>query len=257
MSKMKVLDLFSGIGAFSLGLERTGGFKTTAFCEIEPFCRQILTKHWPTVRCFEDVKTLRGSDVGPVDVICGGFPCQDISIAGRGLGLAGGRSGLWFDFARLIGELQPRFALIENSPKLRSRGLEEVLRSLDALGYDAEWHCIPAAHVGAPHRRDRVWVLAHRQEDAFGSYADSLRLYPSNLHVDRDVELRDEQERIFGPVARWSAEPDLQRVVDGPTSKLDIARLRAIGNAVVPQIPEMLGRALLARIAATADPTPI
>jgi DNA (cytosine-5)-methyltransferase 1 len=242
---LRTLDLFSGIGAFSLGLERTGGFKTVAFCEIEPFCRQILTKHWPDVPCFEDVKTLRGSDVGTVDVICGGFPCQDISIAGSGRGLAGDRSGLWSEFARLIGDLRPRFAIIENSPKLRSRGLEEILGSLDALGYDAEWHCIPAAHVGAPHRRDRVWVLAHRQEDAFSSYADCLRSYPSNLHVDRNAELRDEQERVFGPVARWSAEPNVQRVVDGAPSRMDVTRLKAIGNAVVPQIPEMLGNAIL------------
>ena len=102
---LKVLDLFSGIGGFSLGLERTGGFETVAFCEIDPFCRRVLAKHWPNVRQFKDVTKLRGEDVGPVDVITGGFPCQDISPAGLKQGLDGERSGLWREFARLIGEL--------------------------------------------------------------------------------------------------------------------------------------------------------
>src|SRR5688572_3765853 len=95
---LRVLDLFSGIGGFSLGLERTGGFRTVAFCEIEPYCRSVLKKHWPDVPCFEDVRELHAFDVGPVDVICGGFPCQDISIAGRGAGLAGTKSGLWSEY---------------------------------------------------------------------------------------------------------------------------------------------------------------
>lgn len=160
-----MLDLFSGIGGFSLGLERTQGFETVAFCEIEPFPRKVLAKHWPEVPCYEDVRTLTAerlaADGIAVDVICGGFPCQDISFAGRGAGLAGERSGLFYQVARLIGELGPRYVVLENVGALLSRGLDAVLGTLASLGYDAEWHCIPASAVGAPHRRDRIWIVAH------------------------------------------------------------------------------------------------
>lgn len=163
--KLRVLDLFSGIGGFSLGLERTGGFETVAFCEIEEYPRKVLARHWPKVPCYDDVRNLTADVLGrdriAVDVICGGFPCQDISFAGKGAGLAGERSGLWFHYARLIGELRPKFVIVENVAALLSRGLADVLGSLAALGYDAEWHCIPASAVGAPHRRDRLWIVAY------------------------------------------------------------------------------------------------
>ena len=158
---MKVLDLFSGIGGFSLGLE-AAGMETVAFCEREPFCQAVLKKHWPDIPCHEDVTTLDGKQYnGTIDVIAGGFPCQDISLAGKGAGLAGERSGLWFEYLRIIKEVQPRYVIIENVSALRSRGLEEVLRSLAEIGYDAEWHCIPASAIGAPHRRDRIWIVAY------------------------------------------------------------------------------------------------
>jgi DNA (cytosine-5)-methyltransferase 1 len=162
---LQVLDLFSGIGGFSLGLERTGGFKTVAFCEIEPFPRKVLVKHWPEVPQYEDVRTLTAerlaADGIAVDVICGGFPCQDISTAGKGAGLAGERSGLWREIARLVGELRPSYVIVENVSALLGRGLGTVLGDLAEIGYDAEWHCIPASHVGAPHRRDRIWIVAY------------------------------------------------------------------------------------------------
>jgi DNA (cytosine-5)-methyltransferase 1 len=129
--------------------------RTVAFCEIEPFCRRVLAKHWPTCPAMTMSRTHRRTaraDGISVDVICGGFPCQDISLAGqRALGIAGERSGLWREYARLIGELRPSFVIVENVAALLGRGLGEVLGDLAALGFDAEWHCIPAAAVGAPH----------------------------------------------------------------------------------------------------------
>lgn len=163
---MRVPDLFSGIGGFSLGLERTGGFQTVAFCEIDPFCRRVLAKHWPEVPIYEDVRTLDavrldGDGIGRIDVICGGFPCQDISLAGKGAGLEGERSGLWSEIARLAGELRPRFVIVENVAALLGRGLDRVLGDLAEIGFDAEWHCIPASAIGARHGRDRIWLVAY------------------------------------------------------------------------------------------------
>jgi DNA (cytosine-5)-methyltransferase 1 len=234
---------------FDHGLERTGGFETVAFCEIEAFPRRVLAKHWPKVPCYDDVRTLTAerlaADGIAVDVICGGFPCQDISIAGNGSGLKGKRSGLWSEFGRLIGELRPRFVLVENSPRLRSRGLEDILRFLDSVRYDAAWDCVPAAYAGAPHRRDRIWLLAYRQEDAFCPDAYRLGLHRAQMHVHGSTELRDEQIGDFGSLAWWRSEPELERVVDGNPSAMDVARIRAVGNSVVPFIPEMIGRAIL------------
>jgi DNA-cytosine methyltransferase len=158
---MNILDLFSGIGGFSLGLERAG-MKTVAFCEVDKKAQLVLKKHWPDVPIFDDVSNLKGEHIEQtIDIICGGFPCQDISLAGKGAGLEGKRSGLWTEFHRLIKEIRPKYAIIENVSALRSRGLDQVLRSLSEIGYDAEWHCITAASVGAPHRRDRIWIVAY------------------------------------------------------------------------------------------------
>ena len=180
MTKLRLLDLFSGIGGFSLGLERSGGFETVAFCEIEPYCRKVLARHWPQVPCYDDIRSLTGDtlrrDGIAVDAICGGFPCQDLSYAGKRAGLEGARSGLWSEYARLIGELRPRVVIVENVPGLLSLGMGTVLGDLSALGYDAVWDCIPASAVGAPHRRDRVWLIA--------SNADQNRQSISAINVE-------------------------------------------------------------------------
>lgn len=161
---MNVLDLFSGVGGFSLGLERAG-YRTVAFCESEPFCREWLAQQWPGVPCFDDVRTLRADAVGSVQLICGGFPCQDISTAGKGAGIDGERSGLWAEMYRLVRELRPDWVLAENVPALRTRGADRVLGDLEAAGYSCWPLVVGADDIGAPHRRKRVWIVAHRNGD--------------------------------------------------------------------------------------------
>ena len=238
---MKILDLFSGIGGFSLGLERAG-MTTVAFCEIDAKARLVLKKHWPNVPVFEDITTLTKADIhDEIDIIAGGFPCQDISLAGKGAGLAGARSGLWSEFHRLIAEIRPRYAVIENVSALRNRGLDTVLRSLAEIGYDAEWHCIPASAVGAPHRRDRIWIVAYPQgigrsngydRELFGSFAREINALAGASGAVDKLE-------AWG----WAHEPDVGRVAHGVPKRVD--RLKQLGNAVVPQIPELIGRAIM------------
>lgn len=231
MEKLKVLDLFSGIGGFSLGIERTGGFETVAFCEIEKHPRAVLEKNWPEVRCYEDVRELTAnrlrSDGISVDVICGGFPCQDISLAGRMSGADGAKSGLWREVMRLIADLRPRAVILENSPVLRSKGLEVMLGEFCAIRYDAEWHCIPLNALDAPHRRDRIWIVAYPSGERDG-------LPPFEISAGwNQLKHRD----------WWHSEPDVGRVVDAVSA--EPYRLRRLGNAVSPIVPELLGYALL------------
>ena len=241
--RLRVLDLFSGIGGFSLGLERTGGFETVAFCEIEEFPRKVLRKHWPDIPIHRDVRELRGEDVGPVDVICGGFPCQDISTSGPGAGLDGARSGLWAEMARLVGEIRPRYVIVENTANLIAGGnglwMGRVLGGLAALGYDAEWHVIPAAAVGAPHLRERVWIVAHtagvRQPEQ-GQLLQSIHPAPDAYR----------EAGRFVDAVRAGALPFLCGGHDGVPASMGADECRAYGNAVVPQIPELIGRAILA-----------
>lgn len=160
---LRVLDLFSGIGGFSLGLERTGGFETVAFCEIEEFPRRVLAKHWPEVPIHEDVRKLTAADVGPVDVICGGYPCQPFSTAGKRRGKEDDRH-LWPEFNRLVAELRPTWVIGENVAGHISMGLDDVLSDLEGQGYACRTFVIPACAVDAPHRRDRCWVVAHRDD---------------------------------------------------------------------------------------------
>ena len=199
---MKALDLFSGIGGFALGLESTGGFQTVAFCEIEPFCREVLRKNWPHVPIHEDVLKLRGEQVGAVDMICGGFPCQDISVAGKGVGIHGERSGLWREFARLVGELGPRWVLAENVGALRTRGIDRVCTDLEAQGY-AVWPLVVGAWaVGAPHRRERVWIVAHRESGYPGALPDAEG---ERREDEGQRRLAGSRPRLDG--TRWPARP--------------------------------------------------
>jgi DNA (cytosine-5)-methyltransferase 1 len=264
---LRTLDLFSGIGGFSLGLERTGGFKTVAFCEIDPFCRRVLAKHWPEVPIHEDVRELTGARLAAdgiaVDVICGGFPCQDVSFAGKRAGLEGARSGLWGEYRRIIGEIRPGFVIVENVPGLLSLGLGTVLGDLAALGLDAVWDCVPASAVGAPHRRDRVWLVAHANGQGKHDGAIHAEMGGASQLVADAAGSRQQKHprrsagRVHGGDGRfgacgggdgrdhdWSVEPAVGRVANGVPSRVD--RLRSLGNSVVPQIPELIGNAILA-----------
>jgi len=249
--KLKVLDLFSGIGGFSLGLERTGGFETVAFCEIEPYCRRVLAKHWPEVPCYDDVRDLTGdrlrADGIAVDVICGGFPCQDVSEAGMGAGLAGDRSGLWRQYARLIREIRPRYAIVENVAGLLYRGAGEVFGDLASSGYDAQWRAVPASSVGLPQTRDRVWIVAYPGGRRCSADHERFSSVPDYFGWADDDRLGEAQHRAQACTARaWRVDDGLSRWVD---------RIAALGNAVVPQIPELIGRAILSSLqVATGQP---
>ena len=254
---MNVLDLFSGIGGFSLGLERAG-MRTIAFCEIEPFCRAVLRKHWPDVPQYNDVRTLtaerlKQDGIGPIDLICGGFPCPDISIAGINqsggrLGLDGYRSGLWEEQRRIIGDFRPSYALVENVSAILSGDngawLGRLLRDLAEIGYDAEWHCIPASAVGAPHRRDRIWIVAY--PNSKGVERSRTPIYLIKAGAWGWDSKRDFQALCDAPFEprnnRWP-QPIIRRMDDGIRNRVE--RLRAMGNAVVPQIPEIIGKAIL------------
>ncbi len=224
MSGLRVLDLFSGIGGFSLGLERTGGFKTIAFCEIDPFCRRVLAKHWPGVPIYEDITTADFSGVS-ADVICGGFPCQDVSNAGKRAGITGERSGLWKHLVGAIRVVRPKYAIVENVAALLSNGLGVVLRDLAEIGYDAEWHCIPASYVGRPTGRDRVWIVANPRERAPRPWGQQC--LPKSPEIDWPRLVHAPRSRRNYGLSDW------------------LDRVGAVGNAVVPQIPELIGRAIL------------
>lgn len=236
-----VLSLFAGIGGFDLGLERTGGFKTVAFCEIDPEARATLAARYPGIPIYDDVRELtadrlRADGVEP-DAIVGGFPCQDVSLAGGGEGLDGARSGLWFHYARLVGGIRPEIVIVENVAALLGRGLGRVLGSLAEIGYDAEWHCIPASYAGARQLRDRVWVVAYPQRRSLQRRQNVTQAWCSQSRA----------EQLAGLV-QPCAWPTLSGARDRGTGHgipRGIHRNKQLGNAVVPQIPELIGRAIL------------
>jgi DNA (cytosine-5)-methyltransferase 1 len=234
---MRCLDLFSGIGGFAVGFH-AAGIETAGFCEINPYARKVLATRFPNIPIHDDITTLKGDQFGPVDIIAGGFPCQDISAAGRGAGLSGSRSSLWYEMHRVISEARPRFVVIENSPLLRRRGLEDVLGGLNALGYDAEWHCIPAGAVGAPHRRDRLWIVANSRDVANAMRPGLAAPEQSNRQEPPGI-LSEEIWHAATERSWWPPEPDVGRVAHGVPKRVD--RLRCLGNAVVPAIPYLIG----------------
>jgi DNA (cytosine-5)-methyltransferase 1 len=232
---MNVLDLFSGIGGFSLGLERAG-MRTIAFCEIDPYCQAVLRKHWPDVPIYDDVRTIPAI---AADVICGGFPCQDLSRAGNGRGLAGERSGLWFEFARLIGEIRPRYAIVENVAALLDREMGTVCGDLASIGYDAEWSTISACSIGAPHMRQRVFIVAYPDSEHGRSWLRNSAARP----IRPLQEIDGFESSRTGWRTRLADPSQLYGGANGLPSGME--RNRALGNAIVPQIAEIIGRAIM------------
>ena len=219
---MKVLDLFSGIGGFSLGLERAG-METVAFCEIDPFCRKVLNKHWPDIPIHEDIRTLDGEQYrGTVDVVAGGFPCQAHSSAARGRNTA---VCLWPEFARIVGEIRPRFVLAEN---VSAAPWASVVSDLEKLGYGGK--LVDLSMPFRRHIRRRVYAMAHAngESEPWGAIDAKMAC------------LRADADRL------WPTLPESVGMDDGVSSRVD--RLRALGNAVVPQIPEIIGKAIMEQI---------
>ena|SRR3990167_6774169 len=256
-------SLFAGIGGIDLGLERAG-LQCEWQVEIDHYCLNVLHKHWPDVPKWRDVQTWPPKGLAPgdfyVDLICGGFPCQDISLAGRGAGIDGTRSGLWREFTRVIRALRPRYALMENSPALRGRGIGRILQDLADCGYDAEWDCLPAMSFGAIHIRNRLFLLAYPN----GEHATKRRHRPLGRIVSEEgIEEAHRQgnghangrrhgasqEAVFsgrGGIELsnwWASEPNVGRVAYGIPAALD--RRKCLGNAVVPQCSEFIGRLIM------------
>ena len=171
MKKLRILDLFSGIGGFSLGLERTGGFETSAFCEIDPYCQKVLKRHWPKVPIYGDIKKLKGTDIGTVDIITGGYPCQPFSVAGKQKGVEDPRH-LWPEYFRLVKELRPTWVIGENVGGHIKLGLDSVIEDLEGEGYSARTFSVSASSIGANHQRERIWILAHTNSN--GSFAEQV-----------------------------------------------------------------------------------
>ena len=231
---MKHLDLFSGIGGFALAA-RWMGWETVQFVEIDPFCQKVLKKHWPEVPIHDDVTDYKHRQ--NVDLVTAGFPCPDVSLAGLGAGLSGERTGLfWYILRsiRLVG--RPRL-LLENVAGLLNRGMGAVLGALASVGYDSEWHCIPASYVGAPHVRDRVWIVADTDSKRLQGFADTG--FASQSPEERTQHLAgllESERRLAVPTGKSGG------IHDGISGRTH--RLRSLGNAIVPQVAYTLFQAI-------------
>ena len=285
--KLRVLDLFSGIGGFSLGLERAG-MQTVAFCEYDPKARLVIKKHWPDVPIYDDVRELNGEkireEIGAVQLISGGFPCQPFSQAGKRKGEEDDRH-LWPEYFRLIQEIRSRWVICENVTGLISMGLDQVLSDLESEDYSCQTLIIPACALNAPHRRDRVWIIGRKRDvynsecnglttsEVEGGIAETVRKKSQGQNnildskgtsglpgTESDVAHSISQRGCGGTTGKqdagdvressgcsqggwWDIEPDVGRVAHGIPNRVD--RLKQLGNAVVPQVVEEIGRAIM------------
>lgn len=262
---MTIGSLFSGIGGLELGLERAGLGPVLWQVEIDPFCRAVLAKHWPNVTRFVDVTQPRSYP--HVDLICGGFPCQDVSSAGRGRGIGGKRSSLWWHFADVVRRVQPRWVIVENVASGAHRWLHHVRHQLHVLGYGTRAVSLSAADVGAPHLRRRIFVVADADGDRQLARAlDAKVAAPPSAPADalrigtlQQRGRREERPQTSDSVRRsrrgWRGpEPSMVRVVHGVPRGMDGRRRRALGNAVVPQCAEAIGRVIRAMQPSSEEP---
>ena len=235
MKPLRVIDTFSGIGGFTLAGEQLGGFETVYFVEREPFCQKILRKHWPHIPIHNDIRTFK-PEMGSADVICGGFPCQDISLAGKQAGIKEGtRSGLFYELMRVIRLVRPRYVVLENVSAIVSNGLDTVLGELAEAGFDAEWSCIPASAVGACHQRDRWWCVAYSNNTRSQGLRGKLEFQQSSRQVQ--VAWCHQSRMPESNWRRFVSKPVLRRGDDGISGRMD--RLKSLGNAVVPQVAQI------------------
>ena len=235
-NQITIGSCFAGIGGFELGLERgIPNSKTVWQIEQNKYCQTILQKHWPDATIYDDIREIDYDKIQTVDIICGGFPCQDISAAGKGKGIEhGDRSSLWRQMHRLINHLQPRVAVLENVPALlwRNRGMHIVLQDLASIGYDAEWCTISARQFGAPHLRKRVFVVA----------------YSNSTRTQIQTQRRQPAKQMLGSQSQkgktfWSKGETQSRIcdmADGIPRRVD--KIKALGNAIVPQCSEYIGK---------------
>jgi DNA (cytosine-5)-methyltransferase 1 len=257
---LRMIDTFSGIGGFSLAARWLGGIETVQFVEREPYCHRILAKHWPTVPIHDDICTFNPAPRS-ADIVCGGFPCQDISTAGKQAGIKQGtRSGLFYELMRVICVVRPRYVVLENVSAILANGLDTVLGELAEAGFDCEWACIPASAVGACHQRNRWWLVAYapqllsdggssEQPEHIGqssrsklSMAQSGNSHSESLSASNTSSERLERRWACGSIANrlspdwrsYLSKPVLCRGDDGLSNRVD--RLKALGNAVVPQV---------------------
>lgn len=289
MGQITIGSLFSGIGGFELGLERgIPNSRTIWQVEQNKYCQGILKKHWPEAILHNDIREVNHENVHPVDIICGGFPCQGVSAAGKGKGIEGDkRSSLWWEMYRLIDELHPRVAVMENVPALlwKGRGMHVVMSNLAQIGYDAEWTVISARDFGAPHLRKRVFIVAYPNSERRNSGKHHERKHENILDEKRDTakniqqrckwiggigavckttsntisartqipiegkhpsfELlgsQSEERRVDTYWSKGTVESPLCRMDDGISGR--VGRIKALGNAIVPQCSEYIGRCI-------------
>ena len=268
-----MLDLFSGIGGFSLAASWVWGddLEIAGFCEIDEYCEKVLNKNFPGVPVYKDITQLDGKKFKNIDLITGGFPCQDISVAGRGAGLEEGtRSGLWFEMLRVISEVRPRYALVENVPMLTVRGGTRVIADLTEIGYDASWTIISAKDRGALHKRKRIWIVAYPDLGDVQTGRNGFRGVCSNHREKRtsnNVTSISQVKANFSDTTSsgtgnggwwdvkprmglladgvstelagcWDREPDIPRVTTGIKDR--VQKLRGLGNAIVPQCAALI-----------------
>lgn len=229
-------SLFAGIGGFDLGFERAG-MVCKWQVEIDDYANRVLAKHWPNVHRERDIRETGPHNLERVDVICGGFPCQDISYAGEGAGLDGARSGLFFEAVRVVRELQPRIVVLENVAALLTRGLDRVLGTLAEIGFDAEWHSLSASSLGLPHLRARLFIIAYPSSEG-----RERPVYDNSLSRSAKAPFAVNGHRCVGEWLQMVRSRGRVRSVDGLSVGVERSRLKGAGNAVVPQIAELIGK---------------